>query len=285
MSLSHLVRKSARDVLERVAPGFMHHRRLRLAVPAEKEIELLSVLCEKGTLAIDVGANKGLYVDHLRAVGADVVAFEPYPHMAQQLQRFYSGSVNVRNVALSDRHGRAQLRLPKDNVSWATLAETNRLEMADPSRGFETVDVEVRMLDEFELSRVSFIKIDVEGHEEAVLKGAQGTLAANHPCLLIEIEERHNAGSVHRVAQMLAALGYQEYFLLDDELHSYEDFDLTRHQSPDNVGESGKTGTYVNNFVFVHDTRIADVLTRLRAQGLRMSPRLSGSDAANPAQS
>src|SRR6185295_3619172 len=65
MNVSHLVRKSARDVLERVAPGYMHHRRLRLAVAPEKEIELLGVLCDKGTSAIDVGANKGLYVDHL----------------------------------------------------------------------------------------------------------------------------------------------------------------------------------------------------------------------------
>ena len=39
MNVSHLVRKSARDVLERVAPGYMHHRRLRLAVAPEKEID------------------------------------------------------------------------------------------------------------------------------------------------------------------------------------------------------------------------------------------------------
>lgn len=274
MSLAHLVRKSARDMLERVAPNYMHHRRLRLAVAPEKEIELLPVLCEKGTLAIDVGANKGLYVDHLRSVGANVVAFEPYPHMAQQLRRFYRGSVNVQNVALSDKRGHAQLRLPKNNVSWATLAETNRLEMADTSRGIETLDVEVRTLDEFEFRNVSFIKIDVEGHEEAVLKGAQATLIANQPCLLIEIEERHNTGSVARVAQMFAALGYQEYFLLNGELHPYADFDGARHQPAGNVGEAGKIGTYVNNFIFVHQSRVASVLARLRAQGLAMSARL-----------
>jgi FkbM family methyltransferase len=194
--------------------------------------------------------------------------------MARQLQRFYRGAVNVQNLALSDRHGRAQLRLPANNVSWATLAETNRLEMANPARGFETIEVEVRTLDEFKFRDVSFIKIDVEGHEEAVLKGALGTIAANHPCLLIEIEERHNAGSVDRVAKMLAAVGYREFFLSDDELHSYEDFDARRHQAPHNVGESGKTDTYINNFVFVHHTRVAEVLARLGARGFRMSPRL-----------
>jgi FkbM family methyltransferase len=269
MSLAHIVRKSARDVLERVAPAYMHHRRLRLAVPAEKEIKLLPALCERGTLAIDVGANKGLYVDHLLDVGANVVAFEPHPRMAQQLQRFYRGGVNVQNVALSDERGRAQLRLPKNNVSWATLAATNRLEMADASRGFETIDVEVRRLDEFEFRNVSFIKIDVEGHEEAVLEGAQITLVANDPSLLIEIEERHNAGSVERVAQKLAPLGYQEYFLLNGELHPYADFDCARHQPADNVGEAGKTGLYVNNFIFVHESRAATVLAAIESARVR----------------
>jgi FkbM family methyltransferase len=270
MSLAYRVRKSARDVLERVAPHYMHHRRLRLAAPVEKEIELLPALVERSKIAIDVGANKGLYVDHLRGLGANVVAFEPYPHMAQQLQRFYRGSVNVQDVALSDKRGRAQLRLPKDNVSWATLAETNRLEMADPTRGFETVNVELRTLDEYDFRDVSFIKIDVEGHEEAVLKGAQRTLATNRPSLLIEIEERHNVGSVERVAKMLTALGYREYFLFDDELHGYEDFDVTRHQPPSNVGERGKTGTYVNNFVFVHSARATVVFDKLRSRGLKV---------------
>ena len=271
MSLSTIVRKSARDVLERVAPAYMHHRRLRLAVPAEKETDLLPALCEEGMVAIDVGANKGLYVDHLRSLGARVVAFEAHPRMAQQLERFYRGTVNVQNVALSDRKGRAQLRLPKDNVSWATLAETNRLEMADASRGFESVDVEVRTLDEFRFREVSFIKIDVEGHEEAVLEGARETIAANLPCLLIEIEERHNAGSVGRVAQMFATLGYREYFLMDDGLHPYSEFDARRHQPASNVGAGGKSGLYVNNFVFIHDSRAASVLARLQSQAFRIA--------------
>lgn len=259
MSLAHRVRRSARDVLERVAPAYMHHRRLRLAVPAEKEIELLPGLCEPGALAIDVGANKGLYVDHLRALGANVIAFEPHPHMARQLQRFYRGSVNVQNVALSDARGRALLRLPRDNVSWATLARTNRLELADPERGFETIEVEVRTLDEFEFQHVSFIKIDVEGHEEAVLGGAQRTLASSHPSLLIEVEERHHVGSVDRVAQMLVSMEYEAYFLLDGQLRPFDEFEAAHHQPLGNVGEAGKTGTYVNNFIFVHGARAADL--------------------------
>ena len=265
MSLAHRVRQSARDVLERVAPTYMHHRRLRLAAPAETEIALLPVLCEPGTVAIDVGANKGLYVDHLRAAGANVIAFEPYPHMARQLRRFYRGSVNVQNSRSRTSTGARScacrrttcpgLRSRRPTASrWRITPAASR-----PSRS------KCVRLDEFEFRNVSFIKIDVEGHEEAVLKGAHATLVANHPCLLIEIEERHNAGSVLRIALMLATLGYENHFLLDNELHPYADFDPARHQPPANVGERGKTGVYVNNFIFVHASRAANVVPRLRA--------------------
>jgi hypothetical protein len=128
----------------------------------------------------------------------------------------------------------------------------------------------VRTLDEYDFRDVAFIKIDVEGHEEAVLKGAQRTLATNRPSLLIEIEERHNTGSIERVAKMLGALGYREYFLLDDELHGYEDFEAPTHQPPSNVGERGKSGTYVNNFMFVHNARATSVFDKLRSRGLKV---------------
>jgi FkbM family methyltransferase len=271
-ALRPLIRKSAGGLLEVIAPGFMHDRKLRLAGTPEKQLELLPALCEKGRLAIDVRANKGLYVDHLRALGADVVAFEPHPRMARQLRRFYRGGVDVQNVALSDRPGRAQLRLPKDNVSWATLAETNRLDMADPARGFESVDVEVRTLDEYQFQNVIFIKIDVAGHEEAVLRGARDTISASHPCLLIEIEERHNAGSIARVAKMLQELAYRLYFLFEDTLHPYHDFAIAKHQLVSNVDESGKRGTYINNFVFVHKTRVEEVLAKMPIKTVFKTP-------------
>ena len=61
---------------------------------------------------------------------------------------------------------------------------------------------------------MSFIKIDVEGHEEAVLRGMQGLMRCWRPTVLVEVEERHNPGAVGRVAAFMATHGYQGFFLL-----------------------------------------------------------------------
>ena len=60
---------------------------------------------------------------------------------------------------------------------------------------------------------MSFIKIDVEGHELEVLKGAAELFATQKPVLLIEIEERHCAGNLVRVPEWLSQFGYRVHCL------------------------------------------------------------------------
>ena len=75
-------------------------------------------------------------------------------------------------------------------------------------------EVELRTLDSYGFEDVAFIKIDVEGHEEAVLAGAGDTLVRAKPVLLIEIEERHNPGGLDRIAKRLSRIGVFRLLLL-----------------------------------------------------------------------
>ncbi|MEI9988010.1 MAG: FkbM family methyltransferase [Aliidongia sp.] len=86
---------------------------------------------------------------------------------------------------------------------------------ADANAGFETREVEVRVspIDALDLSDIGVIKIDVEGHEFDVLNGARRTIIARKPIVIIECEERHNAGGVDRVKGFFADLGYDGFFL------------------------------------------------------------------------
>ncbi|MBI3380419.1 MAG: FkbM family methyltransferase [Aquabacterium sp.] len=267
-----LLRLTVKNAIEHLAPGWMaqrYLRRIEAASLAEKEIALLPLLCQADGIAIDVGANQGLYVHHLLPLVSQVIAFEPLPAMQAQLRRFYADKIRLEPVALSRAPGRAQLRMPAGNPSWATMAQTNKLEMAQPDKAIETVDAEVRTLDSYDYRHVSLIKIDVEGNEEAVLEGAVATLRREQPNLIIEVEERHNAGSVQRVAQFLAALGYEGFYLLDGELKPLSTFDLARDQDIHNVGLQGKVGRYINNFIYVPHERVATLLENLRpAQAL-----------------
>ena len=96
-----------------------------------------------------------------------------------------------------------------------------------------TVQVETRTLDSFHLENVGFLKIDVEGHELAVLRGARGTLAANdYPPILFESwrpdREQEGIPAVklrEELFSFMQGLGYK----LEDAPHGYgENFIATR---------------------------------------------------------
>jgi hypothetical protein len=118
----------------------------------------------------------------------------------------------------------------------ATLPDSSELQL---------IEVPIRCLDDYGLSGVSSIKIDVEGHEEAVLEGAMETLKRDRSSLLIEIEERHNPGATQCVPARMASLGYSAHFLIDGRLRPISEFRIDLHQ--DQAGG----GKYVNNFLFV----------------------------------
>jgi FkbM family methyltransferase len=214
-----------------------------------QEIAFLRGNVAPGQTALDVGANKGAYTWWLaRAVGrrGRVVAFEPQPDLARRLRRAVRGRsfrhVRVEAVALSDRSGEGSLHTPGAAHWEATL------EARAPRAGSVSRAVPVWRLDEFlprlGLERVDFIKIDVEGHELAVLHGAAAVLARDRPTLLLECEGRHRAdGDVSVVFDHLAARGYRGAWFGAAGLRPLEEFDPRRHQVPGQV-------PYANNFVF-----------------------------------
>jgi FkbM family methyltransferase len=155
-------------------------------------------------------------------------------------------NVTIENVALSDENTTVQLRVPIEGASGGeaalgTLAPSNNLSGA----AFRSVPITARRLDGMGLPPIGLVKIDVEGHEEAVLRGARGILERDRPNLMIEIEERHNAGSIPRVFHGLAELGYRGFVLEGDQLSPI---------SADMAVASQQTGSgrrYINNFFFL----------------------------------
>lgn len=235
----------------------------------EPELAILPALVDRDTLALDVGANRALYTIRLRGLAREVHAFEPVPQLAARLRAAFP-DVTVHEVALSSRAGSAQLRLPGDNTSWATIEAGNTLEKAKSVvRGIE---VQAIRLDDVELDKVGFVKIDVEGHELAVLEGARRLLQRDRPVLLIELEERHTEQALARASDALEAFDYRGYFLDGERLRALATFDPARDQDPSQVSERGKLGRYLNNFLFVPEQRTRVVFARLRELGIRVEP-------------
>jgi FkbM family methyltransferase len=214
----------------------------------ENEFWLVPLFCSKDKTALDIGTNMGLYSYFMAKYSKEVISFEPNVDLLDHLHRFLGRKAHIESIALSAKSSRALMRVDSSNTGVATIEEKNDLSCVEDKSAVESREVETRTLDSFGLSNVSLIKVDVEGHEEAVLEGARGTIQRNMPVLIIESEERHNAGALQRIVEMLTKLGYASFFLKDRQL--LELSVLSRENlEPKKLG-SGDSD-YINNFIFI----------------------------------
>lgn len=227
----------------------------------EPEFWLIPFFCDRQHVAVDVGANMGEFAFFMARHAGTVVAFEPNRDLWPALRRLLGGGVRLESAALSSAPGNASFRYVEDNTGVATVETSNPLSMIENPAEIRTRTVELRTLDSFNLDRVSFIKIDVEGHEEAVIEGAIEMLRRNRPCLLIESEDRHNKGAPDRLGTRLAALGYRGFYL---KRGLVRDLGAITKGERDVTNLSGHSVRYVNNYVFVPAEQV-DLISRLHA--------------------
>jgi FkbM family methyltransferase len=166
-------------------------------------LEHIRSACPKGGVMVDVGANVGnhaVYFD--RVIGArEVVVFEPNPLARDVLLKniFLNACRNVNtryaSYAVSDLPARYRVG-PQPRNNWGGTRLT-----ADQDGNVSAV----RLDDVLGGIPVALLKIDVEGMELAVLRGAEGLVAASAPIIVIEVTPE----SIAEVQGWLAAHGYR----------------------------------------------------------------------------
>lgn len=211
------------------------------------ELALIRRHTKPGDLACDVGANKGSYLYWMARWAERVVAFEPQPGLAAYLETL-SATLPLRNVTIeqkgvSDHSGVLELYMPSVNSPEASLV---------PIAGAQTVQVPVVALDDYfaPSDRLGVLKVDVEGAELDVFRGADRILRQDRPVLLFECEQRHlRTGSVFDCFRHLEARGYTGRFIQAKTLRPVSEFDLAIHQNQ--TGERfWRAPDYSNNFLF-----------------------------------
>lgn len=220
----------------------------------EKELQLLRWLVSPDGRAIDVGGNRGVYAYALWRLGARVEVFEPNSECAKVLAAWAAGkpSVALHTVALSDTAGTGELYIPVDvsgveHDASASLEHSNFASLRNESVALHT-------LDSFAFENVAFVKIDVEGHELNVLRGAENLLRTQRPSVLVEIEQRHCRWPIDKVFGLLTGWGFQGFFLDAGRLQPLTSFDLERDQQLEDL--ANQRGRYINNFLFLHQDRL-----------------------------
>jgi len=189
------------------------------------EIRFMQSLPLGGRTVIDIGANKGVYSYWLsRAVGLQgrVIAFEPQPELEEHLQdvisSFALSNVDLVSSALSAQSGSACMYRQRIGAGDASF---------EAMPGGEPFNVSCTTLDDFALSssldNVAFIKCDVEGHELAVMQGAEQSLKRWSPVLQVECHHREAAQG--DLFAFLSGLGYEGFFMQDGLRVPCEEFD------------------------------------------------------------
>ena len=270
-----MIKKTLKTLWRVAMPAsYWRHQLARLrAGQHEPELRLLPALADRQRRSVDVGAAGGSFVAHLYDISLDVLAFEPRPRQAADLLAMSQAlqlPVSVETVALSDRAGTARLRMLVHDLGRSTIDAGNALDDPDGSPRAE-LQVPMKRLDDYALQDLGLLKIDVEGHELAVLAGAQATLLRSRCPVLIETEDRHHAGATAAVFAWMAERGYAGFFLLDSRLTPVLAFDRALHQDERHIGgwRDGwaRRGIYVNNFIFVPQDRVAAFLAAAAGLG------------------
>lgn len=193
----------------------MVHRCWRLRFKSEApSIKYVRESCHNGSTMLDIGANKGVFSIYMsRAAGPNgrLIAFEAQPELGKHLrdvkESFGLDNMTLVNQGVSSEPGTLTMHRPEAGSGMASF------EFED-GENLETIDIPVIRLDDYvaenNITDVSFIKCDVEGHELPVFKGAEKLLRRDMPALLFEchISEAEDG----ELFNYLVDLGYDGWF-------------------------------------------------------------------------
>ena len=142
---------------------------------------------------IDAGANVGMWTRFLMQDFEQVHCFEPNPNFIECWKKNIPSGKNaiLHEVGLGKKETTANFDRP--------LAQ-----MLERVPG----DIKIVPLDSYELTNIDFIKIDVDGYEDLLLKGALETLTVNNPVINIEMKRWKRRHLVNKSDRILRKLGY-----------------------------------------------------------------------------
>lgn len=237
----------------------------------EVELHLIEFLCRGDADAIDVGANDGSYVHYMRRHSRHVFAYEPMPILADALRRKFPRGVTIEGLALSDRTGTVELRMPVVEGVVVTGCSTVSRDASATYPGYRGIEVPMDRLDNVYRGHAAVIKIDVEGHELAVLDGAIETIRRCRPRVLVELLETLAPGCVERARAYFDRLGYRGYFVHAGELKPIERFSVAEMQDPANLPDltaplqaRQRFGRFIYNFIFLPPQEPEPTLRRMK---------------------
>lgn len=222
---------------------------LRLLKRGSIEKKVFLALIRPGDVVFDVGANEGyftLLASDLVGSAGEVHAFEPVPptfkkaeENLRQMQRSNNHRLNL--FACSDEAGDVILHVPGEDFGQASL----RVQDAGSWRKVQNIETyssrAIRLddyINEHQISRMDFMKVDVEGAELHVLRGSQNLINRFHPLLFLEVCESWMRNFQHTPLDLAAFLlehGYTDFFIAGCKVTRTSDIKKVLAELPETV--------------------------------------------------
>jgi FkbM family methyltransferase len=175
------------------------------------EWELFAQMVKPGMTVVEVGANIGAHsVPLARACfPGPIYLFEPQQRVFQILCANL-GLNGIRNaIAYPEACGDDQGYVVVPPLDYGAEYNFGGVSVQAPGEGIEGSRVRVTPLDSLDLAACNVIKIDVEGFEAQVLRGAAGTIARFRPLLYVENDR---VAHQQEVISLIAGMGYRLYW-------------------------------------------------------------------------
>jgi FkbM family methyltransferase len=211
--VKNLLSRPLRRLLNRIpglpTPYYRFLDEIRFVEP--EVVRIISHLVKPGWICADVGAHCGTVSARLAkycSPGGRVYAFEPIPSNFQKLEARaseFSGIIIARQNAVSDEVGVLKLYEGSHSTTWSSIqSDHSKTAIESPMVTLDAIFAGVR---------INFIKIDVEGAEALVLRGAQNVIGENRPAILVEFHNEKAWAGAH----LLWDLNYRLF-----DLHGHE---------------------------------------------------------------
>ena len=197
------IRDSSQDLLL-YAPNFIEE------IYEITVIDYIKELIPDGEVFIDVGSHIGFYKVGLSRNFKKIFSFEPSPFQNQYLERNVLVN-NLHNVSISNN---AVSNATDKNVDLFIMGRsggTNTIEVSCANDAMSKTTVRTISLDSCLFEDLSFLKIDVEGHEIEVLKGAINTIKLHKPIILCEVWD--NTEARMEFSKVMESMDYEYKFL------------------------------------------------------------------------
>lgn len=147
---------------------------------------ILHRVCSKNSICVDVGCNEGKVLTLMQSIAPNAVhwAFEPIPFLFEKLQQKFPQNVHLHQLALCNIKGKSTFNVVLSNPAYSGLKKR----IYDKKENDTSIEVATDLLDHIipSKTKLTLIKIDVEGAELLVLQGALQTIQHAKPIILYE---------------------------------------------------------------------------------------------------